>query len=194
MILDNLFNFCGATTGIGNSDGRNDVPTTGSQTSSNIIDIGVGFANPGNLTGLAIPGNAAGGGARDLGIGDDPSLKIMIIASGTWAGGTSLQMNIQGAPDNGSGAPGSFTIMEAGPVIALATLNLGVRLMDLDYPRTVVGQAVPRFIQLGFVTVGTWTGGLQRVQGFVVLDRIDQINQPSGAFGSGYPAGITVAN
>jgi hypothetical protein len=194
MILDNLFNFCGGTTGVGNSDGRNDVPTTGTQTSSNIVDIGVGFANPGNLTGLALPGNAAGGGARDLGIGDDPSLKLMVLVTVGFTAGTSLQVNLQGAPDNGSGAPGAFTIMESGPVVAVANLIAGVRLMDLDYPRPAPGQAVPRFLQLGYISVGTFTGGLQRVQGFVVIDRVDQINQATGAFGSGYPAGITVAN
>jgi hypothetical protein len=194
MILDNLLNFCGGAVAPGNNDGRNDVPTTGTQSSSNIIDLGIGFANPGNLNGIAIPGNAAGGGARDIGIGDDPAMKLVVQVITGFAGGTSLQINIQGAPDNGSGAPGAFTIMAAGPVVALAQLISGVRLMDMDMPRPVPNQPLPRFLQLGYVNVGTFTGGLQRIQGYLVLDRVDQINQLSGAFGSGYPPGIAIAN
>jgi hypothetical protein len=194
MILDSLLNFTGGAVAPGNNDGRNDVPTTGTQSSSNIIDLGVGFANPGNLNGLAIPGNAAGGGARDIGIGDDPAMKLMVLVTVGFAGGTSLQVNIQGAPDNGSGAPGAFTIMAAGPVVALAQLIAGVRVLDIDMPRPVPNQALPRFLQLGYVSVGSFTGGLQRVQGYLVLDRLDQINQLPGTFGSGYPAGITIEN
>jgi hypothetical protein len=185
MILDALLQF---------SIAGGDVPTTGSQTSGNIIDLGVGFANPGNLTGLAIPGNAAGGGARDIGIGDDPAMKLMVLASVGFTGGTSLQVNVQGAPDNGAGAPGAFTIMAAGPVVAVAQLIAGVRLLDIDMPRPVPGQPLPRFLQLGYVSVGTFTGGLQRLQSYLVLDRVDQINQLTGAFGSGYPPGIVIAN
>jgi hypothetical protein len=184
MILDSLLQFTGAPSGgITASDGRSDVPTTGSQTSSNIIDLG--------LTG--IPLSASGGGARDIGIGDDPALKFMVLVTVGFTGGTSLQVNVQGAPDNGSGAAGSFTAMVWGPVVALAQLVPGVRLLDVDMPRPAPGQAIPRFLQLGFVSVGTFTGGLQRVQGYLVLDRVDQVSQ-AAAISGGYPAGITVAN
>ena len=42
---------------------QTDAPTTGTQAASNIIDLGVTSG---------IPSSANGGGARDIGVGDDP--------------------------------------------------------------------------------------------------------------------------
>jgi hypothetical protein len=188
MILDGLLTFTGGTGGVGNSDGRNDVPTTGSQTSSNIIDLGVGLvANP------QIPSFAAGGGARDIGIGDDPAMKLLVQCVVGFAGGTSLQINIQGAPDNGSGAPGAFVVYATGPAVVLASLVAGARLFDIDMPRPALDFPPPRYLQLGYVSVGTFTGGLQRIQGYLVLDRWD-LPSNANAVAGGYPAGINVAN
>ncbi len=172
MILDGLLQFTAAAF---------DVPTTGSQTSTNQIDLGV--------TGL--PLSAGGGGARDIGIGDDPAMKILVIVAVAFTVGTSLQVNIQGAPDNGSGAPGSFVIMASGPVVVEANLIIGARLLDIDMPRPAPAQALPRYLQLGYVTVGTHTTG--KLQGFLVLDRHDLPEQSNAVLG-GYPAGINIAN
>ena len=70
MILDGLLTFTGTSNGA--TGGITAVPrpmlrTTGTQAASNIIDLG--------LNGL--PGSANGGGARDLGVGDDPSLEVL---------------------------------------------------------------------------------------------------------------------
>ncbi len=196
MILDNLWQFCGtsngATAGI-TSGGQTDKPTTGTQTSSNIIDIGVGFANPGNLNGIAIPGNAAGAGARDLGIGDDPALKLLVLVTTTFTVGTSMQVNLQGSIDNGSGVPAGFTTWWSSPVYVEATLVQGARLMDMDLPRPPAGVAAPRFFQLQFISVGTHTTA--GIEGCVVIDRHDQPYAGTAVgFLGGYPAGITVAN
>ena len=90
----------GATGGI-TAGAQTDLPTTGTQAASNIVDLG----------GPALPGSASGGGARDLGVGDDPALKLSALVTTAITGGTSLQLQLQGAPDNGSGAPGSYTTM-----------------------------------------------------------------------------------
>lgn len=172
MILDGLLQFSAAA---------GDSPTTGTQTSTNVLDLG--------LSGL--PASASGGGARDIGIGDDPAMKILVIVTTPLTGGTSLQVNIQGAPDNGSGVPGSFTIMAAGPVVAEAQLIAGARLFDSDMPRPAPNQAVPRFLQLGYVNVGTHGAGV--IKAYLVLDRHD-IPEQSNAVLGGYPAGITIAN
>src|SRR6266567_4581322 len=177
MILDGLLQFTGAPSGgVTAGDGRSDVPTTGSQVSSNVIDLG--------LTGL--PLSAGGGGARDIGIGDDPAMKFVVQVVVGFAGGTSLAVNVQGAPDNGSGAPGTFVVMVTGPTVLLAGLIAGARILDIDMPRPAPGQPLPRFLQLGYVSVGTFTGGLQRVQGYLVLDRVDQPEQANAVMG-GYP-------
>ena len=174
MILDSLLTFTAAS-------GNTDSPTTGTQYSTNIIDLGIS----------GLPNSAAGGGARDLGVGDAPALKIHVDVTTAFVSGTSLQILLQGAPDNGSGAPGSYTTMFSGAVVAEASLVIGARLADIDVPRVVPGQPIPRYLRLAYVTVGTHTAGA--IEGNIVLDRFDQLIGTGGAL-SGYPAGITVAN
>ena len=184
MILDNLLTFTGtsngATGGI-TSGAQTDAPTTGTQAASNIIDLGVS----------GLPASASGGGARDIGVGDDPSLKLSAMVIAAFTVGTSLQLQLQGAPDNGSGAPGSYTTMWTSAAIAEASLVAGAQLANIDVPRVVFGQAIPRFLKLNFISVGTHSTGTIEAQ--IVLDRDDQIMGTGGAY-SGYPAGINVAN
>lgn len=184
MILDGLLTFTGtsngATGGI-TAGAQTDSPTTGTQVASNIVDLG--------LAGL--PTSANGGGARDLGVGDDPALKLSAIVTTAFTGGTSLQLEVDGAPDNGSGAPGTYTVMWQSQAISEATLVAGIQLANIDLPRVVPGQVPPRYLRLRFITVGTHTAGA--IECNIVLDRIDQIVGTSGNL-SGYPSGITVAN
>jgi hypothetical protein len=165
MILDGLLQFTG-TPGVVSAD----VPTTGTQTSTNQIDLVA---------------------ARDMGIGDDPALKLLIEVMTTFTGGTSLAVALQGAPDNGSGAPGTYTTMWTSPVTLEADLIAGRYLANIDMPRTVLptasgpsaAQPLPRFLRLQYTSAGTHgAGGLY---GAIVLDRQDYVV---------YPAGITVPN
>jgi hypothetical protein len=156
-VLDGALQFTG-TAGTVSSDS----PTTGTQTSTNVLDL---------LN------------ARDLGIGDDSSLKILYEVTTAFTGGTSLQIVIQGAPDNGSGSPGSYTTYASGPVIAEANLTVGARLCDIDLPRKAQGAALPRFLRAQYVTVGTHGAGA--IFGSIVLDRQDDVY---------YPPGIVIAN
>jgi hypothetical protein len=159
----------------------------GTYPSNNILDYGITSG---------IPSSANGGGARDMGIGDDPALKLMVQVSILFAslGAGTLQISLQGAPDNGAGAPGAFTTWWSSPVYALATLNAGSRLLDMDFPRPPDGVAVPRYMQLLYTIAGaTFTAG-QIVAG-VVLDRDDQMyNSTDNSILGGYPAGIVVRN
>lgn len=185
MILDNLLMFTGTSNGASGgitAAANGDSPTTGTQVASNVIDLGVV---------LGIPSYANGGGARDLGIGDDPSLKLLVQVTTAFGGGTSLQVDLSGAPDNGSGAAGSYTVMWLGPAVVEANLIAGTQLANIDVPLAIVGQALPRFLRLRFITSGTHTSGV--VEGTIALDRFDQIKGTGGAL-SGYQAGITVAN
>src|SRR5262245_45443332 len=130
MILDNLLMFTGSSNGATGgitvaADRLADAPTTGTQVASNVIDLGVT---------AGIPTSANGGGARDIGIGDNPALELWVQVSAAFAGGTSLQAQLAGAPDNGSGAPGSFTIMWTGPAVALASLAIGTYLANVTVP------------------------------------------------------------
>ena len=184
MILDGLLTFTGtsngATGGI-TAGAQTDLPTTGTQAASNIVDLG----------GPALPGSANGGSARDLGVGDDPALKLSALVTTAITGGTSLQLQLQGAPDNGSGAPGSYTTMWTSAAIAEASLVDGAQLANIDLPRPAPGQALPRFLKLNFISVGTHSAGAIECQ--IVVDRDDQVLGTAGVY-SGYPAGLTVAN
>jgi hypothetical protein len=166
-MLDGLLQFTG-TAGVASA--MTDSPTTGTQQSTNVLDL---------LN------------ARDMGIGDDPALELLIQIMTTFASGTSLQVQLQGAPDNGSGSPGTYTTMLDSGAIAEASLVAGRYILATTVPRvllpTPVGvtaaQALPRFLRLQYVTVGTHTAGA--LSGFIVLDREDQIS---------YPPGIVIAN
>jgi hypothetical protein len=166
-MLDGALQFTGVA---GNTASMTDSPTTGTQQSTNVLDL---------LN------------ARDLGIGDDPALELLIQITAAFTGGTSLQVQLQGAPDNGSGSPGSYTTMWDSGAIAEASLLAGRYLLAGPLPRTLLptptgpssAQALPRFLRLQYVTVGTHGAG--SLMGFIVLDRQDQIS---------YPPGIVIAN
>jgi hypothetical protein len=164
MILDGALQFTG-TAGTVSSD----TPTTGTQQSTNVIDL----VN-----------------ARDLGIGDDPALKILVQITAAFVSGTSLEVQVQGAADNGSGAPGAYTTMISSGALAEADLVIGRYILGIDLPRILLPlptgpgkQALPRFLRLQYVTVGTHTLGT--LYGAIVLDREDLIS---------YPPGIVIAN
>ena len=182
MILDRLLRFSNAQTL---------VQAVGTVASTDVVDFGIGTsADP------AIPSNANGGGVRDMGVGDDPALKfvVQIITAATSGGAGTLSVTIQGAPDDGTGAPGAYTSWWTSPAYALATLAAGARLLNMDMPRPPAGVAVPRFVRLLY-TVGAFdlTGGT--ISSYLVLDRDDQMyNSTSNGVLGGYPAGINVAN
>lgn len=183
MILDAFLLFSGGTTGVGNSDGKTDSPTTGAQVSSNVIDLGV-------IAG--IPSSANGGGARDIGVGDKPALKLSIIVTTPFTGGTSLIVTLDGAPDNGAGVPGAYTVMWTSPIAVVeALLTQGAYLANVDVPRVIAGQVMPRFLRLTYTSAGTHGAGA--LMGAVVIDDMEQPGAASGVL-SGYRAGINVAN
>ncbi len=187
MILDKLLQFDSASSL---------AIAAGTQASASIIDLGLGLQSTTNPTGSAIPSAANGGGARDIGIGDDPAMKLLVQVSTTFTSGGAgtLAVALQGATDNGSGAPNAFTTWWTSPAYALATLIAGARLLDMDMPRPPNGVAIPRYLQLLY-TVGTATMTAGAVSAYIVLDRDDQFYAgTNSAVMGGYPAGITVAN
>ena len=185
MILDNLLLFTGTSNGASGgitASAYADLPTTGTEVASNIVDLGV-------VSG--VPSSANGGGARDIGVGDKPALKLSAIVTTAITGGTDLILTLSGAPDNGSGAAGSYTIMWTSPTYLEAALLTGVQLANVDVPRVISGQVLPRFLKLSFISTGTHTAGAIQCQ--IVIDRDDQITGTGGIY-AGYPAGVTVSN
>lgn len=178
MILDALLQF---------SSAQNLAQVVGTYASTNEIDLGI---NSG------IPSSAAGGGARDIGIGDDPAMKLLVqvITTFTSGGAGTLAVALQGAVDNGAGAPAAYSTWWSSPAYALAALNAGSRLLDMDMPRPPDGIAIPRYLRLLY-TIGTATMTAGTVSSFIVLDRDDQPYQGTdNSVMGGYPAGVTVNN
>lgn len=180
MILDALLMFSGP------SSPQSLAQVVGTYPSTNIIDW--------HMAGL--PVLAADQGARDMGIGDDPALKLLVQVGTAFvsAGGGTLQVTLQGATDDGTGSPSAYSSWWASPLYTAAQAVAGARLMNLDFPRPPQGVAIPRFVRLLYgvatatITAGTITAG-------IVLDRDDQAYQgTSNAVLGGYPPGITVAN
>ena len=184
MILDAFLMFTGVNpaAGIGNAN-NTDSPTTGAQASTNVIDL--------HMAGIPVLANLQG--ARDIGIGDDPAIKILVVVTTTFTVGTNMIVALQGAPDNGAGIPGSFTTWYSSPTYTEAQLVAGARLMDMDMPRPPAAIGVPRFLRLLWTSTGTHSTG--QVEACLVLDRHDQMyNTTANSILGGYPPGIVIAN
>lgn len=175
MILDKFLEF--------DPQGTSVAIAAGTQASTNVIDL--------HMSGIPVLAN--GQGARDMGIGDDPALKLLVQVTTAFASAGStgtISASFQGAPDNGSGAPGSYTTYITGPALVIPVA--GARLLGIDWPRPPAGTAMPRFVRLLYtVAVQTMTAGA--VGAWAVLDRDDQVQLAAATYG-GYPAGITIAN
>jgi hypothetical protein len=178
MILDALLQF---------SSAQNLAAVVSTINSTNDIDL--------HMAGIPVLANLQG--ARDIGIGDDPALKLLVqvVTAFTSGGAATLQVALNGAPDNGSGGEGAFTQWWISPAYALATIAVvGARLMDMDMPRPPAGVGIPRFLRLTYIIAGaTTTAG--NVSSYLVLDRHDQLyNATNNAILGGYPPGVVVAN
>lgn len=181
MILDALLQFDAA---------NNLAQVVGTYNSTNIIDLGNLGLPTSSTTVLGV------GQARDIGIGDDPAMKLLVLVTTafTSGGAGTLAVNFQGAVDTAAGNPAAYSTYYTTPTYALATLVAGARLMDMDVPRPPAGIAVPRFLRLTYV-IGTATMTAGTVEALIVLDRMDQMyNSTVNSTMGGYPAGITVAN
>lgn len=172
MILDALLQFDPPATSV--------AIAAGDQPSTNVLDFGID----------GIPTEANGGGARDMGIGYPLRILCQVDTAFTSAGSTgTIQVAVQYAPDDGTGAPGSFITAALGPLYVVP--GVGAQLCNMDLPRPKDG-LVPRFCRLLY-TVATQTMATGTVNAYIVLDREDQPNQASGYLGA-YRSGLTVSN
>lgn len=111
----------------------------------------------------AIIGNASFFG-EDLGMGrgmGTPTVEVF-TGSGTPGVATSLQVALQGAPDNGGGAVSGLTFVPyiMTGAIPLASILASKRIATFDIPKRQIGQALPRFINLNYIVAGAAFTGL----------------------------------
>ena len=139
-----------------------------------VIDLlGVGTGNASQN----IIGNASVFG-EDIGIGSGPGIPtLLVLVTTTMTGGTSVNVQFQGAIDNGSNAPGTYnTYGESGAVVT-ASLLAGTMIWRQDVPAVIpwslgVGAGpMPRFIRLNYLIVGTYGAGA--ISAYIIRDRAD---------------------
>ena len=125
------------------SQTQGDTPTSiGGAVSTNIIDLGV---------------------ARDIGgaVTDQLMLLCEVTTAFTSGGSATLQVQFQTAPDNGSGAPGSWSTLSQSDAIAVASLVQGYKFLPGELPGGTL-----RFLRLNYViatavmTAGVLKAGL----------------------------------
>lgn len=112
---------------------------------------------------VGIIGNAATFG-EDLGLGrgkGTPQIEVF-SGAGTPITATSLDIQLQGAPDGGTGFTSGLTYVPyiGTEAIPLASILASSRLARFDFPQRRVGAALPRFIALNYVVAGSNFAGL----------------------------------
>ena len=117
MILDGALQFTGIA----------GVTTPGSGTGQNTAGMG----DDPMLTAITASNNVLDLlNSRDMGIGDDPALKVVCSVTVAGVGGTSMQIAVQGSPDNST-----WVTMATGPTVLTANLLVGTYIFAMDMPR-----------------------------------------------------------
>lgn len=115
--------------------------------------------------------------ARDLGQGNDsPAVKLMLQVGTAFqsTGSSTLVVSLAGSTDNST-----YTTMVSIPSIAKAAMIAGAVIGNIDLPRRVNGQALPRYLKLVY-TVGTADFTAGTLNAALVLDRQDNTYYPVG--------------
>lgn len=126
-------------------------------------------ANSTNILDMGITGGLPSVQGRDIAIGAYKlSVRAVVQAAFLAAGAATLQLQILAAPDNGSGAPGTFSIYAQTDAIPKANLTLGqfIELPVPPAPPQAGGNpedgepSPPRFYKLNYVVAtGPFTAG-----------------------------------
>ena len=114
--------------------------------------------------------------ARDMGVGDDPALKLFCTVTTAFqsTGSSTLDVALQGSTDGST-----WDTYLSLPQIAKSALVAGFRFGNVDWPRVAPGKSRPRYLRL-YYTVGTADFTAGALSAMLVLDRQDQISYPPG--------------
>lgn len=173
MILDKLLEFDPSGTAV-----------SVTAASTNIIDLHGASLLPA-FSSTVKPGRDIGGGSAS---GPTPMLMVVVTTAFVSAGGALLNVQFQGAPDDGTGAAGTYATYAESGTVAVASLAAGNLIFNIDVPRILplpnTPALLPRFIRLNYVvTVSSFSAG--KLAAYVVLST-DAPTQ--------YLPGVTVAN
>lgn len=182
MQTDTNLLFVGGNTGSALSITSSAVASTG------ILDLSQGTMNTGTTySNDPMTTGSSSYFAEDLGNGPW-RLNLSAFIGTAFAGGTSLNIAFQGAPDASGGSyPANLsgltwtTYAETG-AIPLANINVANSQIFLpDWPHRLIKAAMPRFIRLYFTPVGTFSAGTIVLAGvFMGRPDFDMQNYPGG--------------
>ncbi|MGC9966400.1 MAG: Bbp16 family capsid cement protein [Syntrophobacteraceae bacterium] len=172
MIMDNLLLLDGSVSAAG--------VLSGTLYSAWTVGGGVGDQPSANVIDVSQLASSASGYGRDVGIGDDPALLLVVQVATTFSTGSSptLQVRLQTAPDSGTGTIGAYVDLVTTPVLAASALTAGTELLKIPLP---VG--IQKFIRVLY-TVGTAAFTAGAVIASIVLDR--EALGPQLGYRSGY--------
>jgi hypothetical protein len=157
----------------GGNTGSAQAITSSSVRSTGILDLATGLVNTGT-TYSASPMTSGNSSTFFEDLGNGPwRLYLSAFIGTTFTGGTSLNIQIQGAPDAASGSyPANLsglswtTYAETGaiPVANLIAASAGTtrgsgQIFLPDWPHRMIAAAMPRFISLYYVPSGTFSAG-----------------------------------
>lgn len=151
---------------------------------SGLMNTGTTYSDDGLNTGVATVFG------EDLGVGPW-RLEFLAAIGAAFAGGTSLNIAIQGAVDAAAGTyPANLsgltwtTYAETG-AIPLAQINATPGIIRLpDWPHRQIVLKLPRFISLLFTPVGTFSAGTISYAGYFMPSAANPVGQ--------YPSGFSV--
>lgn len=135
---------------------------TATAAGTNVYDVtGVGSGTvPPMITGVLGTTGAAVPIGFDIGGGDGMAIPVV-----TWevptafvsAGGATMQISIQAAPDNGSGSAGAYQTITSTAVLSVASLTANTigQFPVATLPANWTAEAMPRFYQAYFTVAGS---------------------------------------
>lgn len=122
-------------------------------------------AGVGNVPNMIFGVNGAGVSQTagfDIGTGDGirPVAMFTVNQTFTAAGAATLTIQVEAAPDNGSGAEGAYTVIQQTGPLALANLAVGADPLVIVLDPLLPGEVLPRFYKFNYVVAtGPFTAG-----------------------------------
>lgn len=133
---------------------------------------------------------------RDIGIGDDPAVKVLVLVLVAFATGSSskLTTQFQGAVSSASGSGGTWSTYAETADLGAASLTAGTKIMNLSVPAVMpstinmgfgtAALGMPRYLRLNF-SIGTTSFSAGSITAGLVIDREENY---------AYPPGVAVLN
>lgn len=133
---------------------------------------------------------------RDIGIGDDPALKLLVLVTATFTSGSTSKMTskFQGAVSSASGTGGTYSTYAESADLGTDTLVAGAKIFNIDVAAVTpmginasfgtAALGIPRYLRMSWA-IGTTSFTNGSIAAGIIVDRDDIV---------AYPPGVAVLN